>query len=153
VHDQLKRLSGKLMVCPVVGDAMRFASTAAILWLALSSPAFATTIAPGMKFKAVKAALQKHGYEVDARKHGLAIDSGDSNEALDFCRIDSEVTLVVGYDLHHDVVTALELYFIPEGRTTKTQTVVRAAVEIELEEDGVYALKLKRRDAEPKAAD
>ena len=49
---------------------MRFALTAAILVLALSSPVFAEKIAPGMKFKAVKAVLEKHGYEVNARKYG-----------------------------------------------------------------------------------
>ena len=132
---------------------MRFALTAAILVLALSSPAFATKIAPGMKFKAVKTALQKHGYEVDAQKYGLAIASEDENKVLDFCRIDADITLVVDYDLRDEVVTALELYFIPDNRTAQTQMVVRAALEIELEKDGVYTLKLKRRADKANVAD
>ncbi len=132
---------------------MRFALTAAILVLALSSPAIAEKIAPGMKFQAVKTALQKHGYEVDARKYGLAIISKDQNEVLDFCSIDSDITLVVGYDRRDEVVTALELHFIPDNRTSQTQTVVRSAVEIELEEDGVYTLKLKRQADKAKVAE
>ena len=132
---------------------MRFALIAAILVLAFSSPVFATKIAPGMKFKAVKAVLEKYGYEVDAQKYGLAIASEDENKVLDFCRIDADITLVVDYDLRDEVVTALELYFIPDNRTAQTQMVVRAAVEIELEEDGVYTLKLKRRADKAKVAD
>lgn len=132
---------------------MRFVLTVALLWLALSPPAFATKIAPGMKFEAVKALLGKYGYEVNARKYGLAIAPDDKDIALDFCPIDADITLVVGYGLRDNVVTTLELYFIPERPTSKTCSVVREALEIDLEEEGVYTLKLKRRADKAKGAD
>jgi len=132
---------------------MRFALTAAILVLALSSPAFATKIAPGMKFKAVKAILEKHGYEVDARKYGGAMAADDKNIALDFSPIDANITLVVGYDRRDNVVITLDLYFTPEDPTSKTSSVVRRALEIDLEEDGVYTFKLKRQADKSKVAD
>lgn len=139
--EHLKTIQGKLTVRSELGDAMRFALTTAIFWLALAPTAFATKIAPGMKLEAVKTILQKHGYEVDALKYGLAIASDDQNIALDFCRIDSEITLVMNYDLRDEAVTALEFYFIPERRTAQTRVVVREALEV----DGAYTLKLKRK--------
>ena len=132
---------------------MRFALTAAILVLALSSPAFAEKIAPGMEFKAVKAVLEKHGYEVNARKYGGAMAADDKNIALDFCPIDANIMLVVGYDRRDSAVMTLDLYFTPDRPTSKTSSVVRRALEIDLEEGGAYTLKLKRQSHKTKIAD
>lgn len=132
---------------------MRFASIGALLWLALSPPAFATKIAPGMKFDVVKAVLETHGYEVNARKYGGAMAADDKNIVLDFCPIDADITLVIGYDRRDNAVMTLDLYFTPERPTSKTSSVVRRALEIDLEEGGAYTLKLKRQAHKAKIAD
>lgn len=132
---------------------MRTVLMTALLSLALSNAASAQAIAPGMTFEAAKKTLQDYGYEVDALKYGLAIASHDRNIALDFCRIDADVTLVLGYDRRTKKVTALSLYFIPDHRTSKTQVVVRDAIEMRFEEGGVYTLKLRRKAGEATMAD
>jgi hypothetical protein len=45
----------------------------------------------------VKATLQKHGYEVDTLKYGLAMVASEANNKLEFCPIDSGITLVIEY--------------------------------------------------------
>lgn len=104
-------------------------------------------IAPGMSLADVEKTLNEYGYEVDALKYGLAMDTDDKKTALDFCRIDKNITLVLEFDTDTKEVLALDLYFFPDQRIPKLyrQMVVRRrASEIRFEKDGVYTLKLKR---------
>ena len=118
-------------------------------WLPASASG-AEAIAPGMGLDTVKKTLHRHAYEVDTRKYGLPIVPRDKNTDLEFCRIDRDITLVLGYDRRTKKVTSLGLYFIPDNRTAKLQVTVREALEMRFEEEGVYTLKLRRKtDKEP----
>lgn len=129
------------------------AATARIIYLfaliGLSCPLSACgaeSISPGMSFPTVEETLSKHGYEVDALKYGLAMDTDDKKTALEFCRIDKNITLVLEFETDTKEVLALDLYFFPDQRIPKKyhQTVIRRALEIRFEKDGVYTVKLKR---------
>jgi len=132
---------------------MRTLVAALLLATTLTLTAQADAISPGVKLETAKKTLQRHGYDVDALKYGLSIVSLDKNIALDFCRIDDDITLVLSFDRRTDRITSLSLYFIPDHRTSKLQVVVRDALEIRFEEDGVYTLKLKRKPDKPKVDD
>ncbi len=110
-------------------------------------------IAPGIGFDAAKKTLQRHGYEADALKYGLDMASSNNNIALDFCRIDDEITLVISYDEHSKTVVSLALYIISHNSTSKLQGVFREALEISLEKNGVSSVKLRRKANKAKAAE
>ena len=112
-------------------------------------PAF---IKPGMSLGDVTAVLEKHDYDVDAKKYGLSIDTDDEGARLDFCRIDSEITLVIEYYDSTKKMSSLSLYFIPIERTTKTQLVARDALKISFEEDNTFTATLNRSTRNPKRA-
>ena len=125
---------------------MRIALIAYIVLCPVSSllarePAF---IKPGMSLGDVTAVLEKHDYDVDTRKYGLSIDTDDEDARLDFCRIDSEITLVIEYIDSTKKVSTLSLYFIPIESTTKTQLVARDALRISFEEDNTFTATLLR---------
>lgn len=102
------------------------------------------TIAPGISLTAAKATLQKHGYEVNTRKYGLAMDSDDRNNRLEFCRIDKNVTLVIEYRTSTELVVSLGVVFTPDNPKSKLDQVYRNTLEIAFENGGIYSLKLKR---------
>ena len=105
----------------------------------------AEVISSGIELEAVTGVLQRHGYEVSSEKYGLAIVSRDRDVAMEFCRIDEQITLVIGYDRASKRVDSLSLYFIGDGPKVARSMVVREVLEMRFEEAGVYAVKLQRK--------
>ena len=103
----------------------------------------AEKITPGMGLDAVKRTLHRHGYEVD-EKYRLAMETAKGN-ALEFCRIDDDVTLILNYDRRTNEVRSLGLIFFPEDRTSKGNVLDRQALEMQFEDDGVYTMKMRRK--------
>jgi hypothetical protein len=128
---------------------MRTILVTALVAFALEAAAMGNTISPGIGLEVAKERLEKSGYEVNTRKHGLAINSPDKNTAVECCRIDDNVTLVIWYDRRSKTVSALSLYFISDGQRSK-DAVVREAREIRFEDDGTYTVKLTPKADKPK---
>ncbi|MEX2093774.1 MAG: hypothetical protein WD971_13905 [Pirellulales bacterium] len=105
----------------------------------------AELISSGMELEAVTGVLERHCYEVSSEKYGLAIVSLDRDVALEFCRIDDQITLVIGHDRASKRVDSLSLYFIGDGPKVARSIVVRDVIEMRFEEAGVYAVKLRRK--------
>jgi hypothetical protein len=112
----------------------------------ISSATGADSIAPGANLQAAVKTLQSHGYEVNS-KYELAIVSRDENIGLDFCRIDDDITLVLAFDKSTNRITSLSIYISPDNPKLPKSiraNFVREILEMQLDEDGVYSLKLKR---------
>jgi hypothetical protein len=101
------------------------------------------SISPGARLSTVKSTLQKHGYEVNSVKYGLAM-AAPKNHGLEFCRIDDNITLVIQYELATQKVTSLGVIIISDYSRSKLDRVSRDILEITLHKDGIYTLKMKR---------
>ncbi len=130
-----------------------------LLVLGLMLPLFpisaraADSIAPGMNLAVAVESLKKHGYEVNTLKYGLAMAPSDDETDLEFCRIDDEVTLVIAFDRSTKQITSMDIYVFPDNpRRPKADrsTFVREVFEMQLENNEVYTLKLKRKTDETK---
>lgn len=106
------------------------------------------TVKPGMKLSRVKALLEGKGIEVSTR-YQLSIASSDSDTGLQFCNLDDNITLVLGYIKETGIVDSLGIYFIPDNRTSKTQVVVREASSIHILGSGEIAIRFKPKRSEP----
>jgi hypothetical protein len=131
---------------------MRFLCALAFIGFPLSMSG-AESIKPGMQLNVVKETLNRFGYEVDARKHGFTIVASDKDSALDFCHIDEDITLVLTYERQTQKVSSLDLYFWPDSPKSKRQVISRDVLEMHVEEDGVYTIKLKRKTEREKMRD
>jgi hypothetical protein len=116
---------------------------------ALGSPA--ETIKPGISFDVTKSILQKHGYEVDPH-YPLAM-APPKGQALEFCPIDKNIILLIKYGQSTQQVVSLGIAFVPDHPMNKDQRVVREALEIRFEGEGVYVLKLKRIESRARIID
>lgn len=103
----------------------------------------ADRIAPGMKLDAVKRTLQSNGYEI-GEEYALAMQAIDGH-ALEFCRVDEDITLVLTYELRTKSVRSLGLIFFPEEQASKTNVLNREALEMRFEGEGVYSVKMRRK--------
>lgn len=89
-----------------------------IAMLYCSSAALATEVVgikPGMSLKDVKSVLQMHGYEVDAKKFGMAMASDDKDVELEFCPIDSGIVLIIDYKVSTGMVVSMSVFSFPTG--------------------------------------
>ncbi len=104
------------------------------------------TVEPGTRLDAATEIMRKHGYDVDARKYGLAMSARDREHALEFCRIDANTTLVMEYRLSNRKIDSLGVEIIPDyAPKSQRRRVSLEVLEIGFEEGGIYTLRLKRQ--------
>lgn len=123
---------------------MRTFALVALLIVVLSlSARAADAIAVGMQLPEAEAMLHKFGYKTGPQ-FAMQITAEEQN-ALEFCRIDENITLAIGYGRSNKKVTSLELFFCPTNPRSKQDKFSREVIEIRLEAGGVYVPKLRRK--------
>jgi hypothetical protein len=128
-------------------DAMRLFLAALFIAFSCSQVRAAPpdSIKPGVTLAAAKATLSKHGFEMDAKKYGLAMVADDQRNELEFCPLDRNLTLIIEYRASTNLVESLAVLFISErAPKSKRNDVSLRVLEIAFEDDGVYILKLQR---------
>ncbi len=126
---------------------MRIPSALVVLciWLSPVVAAESDAIQPSMLFAEVKATLEKHRYEVDAVKYGLSIESGRKDEILDFCQLDAQATLVIGYSRSTKKVRSLDIWYAPDAPKSQRRNVILKAQRISFEDEKTFTVKVKRQ--------
>jgi len=105
------------------------------------------SVEPGIGLDAAKSILAKHGFEVNGSKYGLAMVATDRQNKLEFCLIDSAITLVIVYRESTRMIVSLSVVVIPvRAPKADRAQIERNVLAIVLEEDGIYSLKMKRSE-------
>jgi hypothetical protein len=89
-----------------------------------------------MSLAAVVKTLEDNAYNVDTIKYRLSIAPDDQNTALEFCRIDDEITLILDFDKRTQNVISMGIYGYPDNPSrprAERSVFVREVLEIELE--------------------
>jgi hypothetical protein len=124
---------------------MRFIH-AALLLAICTTPSLANSrnlIGRGTNLATAKDTLHKHGFEMDAAKHGLAMVTNDKRNELTFCALDQNLTLVIEYRRKTKEIQSLAVRVISEyAPKAKRNDVTLNVLEIGFEKGGVYTLKL-----------
>lgn len=104
----------------------------------------AESVAPGVQLSEALQTLARNRYELNSEKFGLQIAGCDKSHALEFCRIDDGVTLVLACDRESKQVKSLRLYFIGDGPKSTRSVVVVEVLKMSFDGDS-YTVTLRRK--------
>ena len=115
------------------------------LLCASSAAAAPDVIKPGMSLKEVQSTLKRHDYKF-GEEYALAMVARDKDADLMFCKIDSDVVLIVVYKKSTGIVASMSVNFFPEKPTPKMERLVasRQARRIVFDEEGAFTVSLER---------
>jgi hypothetical protein len=101
----------------------------------------ANAIAPGMTIAEARAILRRHGHDEEVP---MAILSRNAAVALETCRIDANVVLVLGFEKTTGRVVDTSLCIEANDPTSRGQSVWRKIRGIAFEANGEYSVRLVR---------